>query len=619
MVIVIANDETQAREALASAAGADGRHVVLTAVDPAGLAELAAALDDLDVLLFAGAFRSAEGKALREQLRADFPGMQAVLVQDAPVGHVMAWLAEAEARQAVAPPGAGPVLLGDYELLEKRRTTSRTDTFRAVQRSVNREVVLERLKPEFAHDAAALRDFRGMVRARAAVTFPGIAAVYEAQEREGVIFYTRELVRGRNPEEIAAAGHHLPPVDGLRILSGAAEALTWLEARQIPREVLHTSQVFHSSDGTVRVANLAMPAGAPPPDQAAEIRALAAAVARITDLHAPQARHLTHVLGLMKATGPHALATWRAVQREAGAALRRIAEAGTTTLAEGTGRRRGLLIPALLGVGLVAGVAAVIASRPPRRPDPPAPRDVSAMVKVPAGEFTYRDGQRLTLPDFWIDRHEVPIASYAAFLEALASGDPKRFDHEDQPAAKEGHEPKEWAAMLEAARAGQPWRGAVLTLNSPIFNVDWWDAWAFARWKGRRLPTQQEWEKAARGTDGRAWPWGPEPDPTRANTGADHPGQGGGGPGDGFPMWCDVDAVPGDVSPWGVHGMAGNVAEWTADWAPHPELPDEQVPVFRGGDFRQTKGAVLSTPWLARDAVQVLPFLGFRTAASTPP
>ena len=88
---------------------------------------------------------------------------------------------------------------------------------------------------------------------------------------------------------------------------------------------------------------------------------------------------------------------------------------------------------------------------------------------------------------------------------------------------------------------------------------------------------------------------------------------------DGHALWCDVDAVAGDLSPDGVHGMAGNVAEWTDSWAPHPELPDETVPVFRGGDFRQPKAVPMNTPWLADDASYAQAFLGFRTATSVPP
>ena len=74
--------------------------------------------------------------------------------------------------------------------------------------------------------------------------------------------------------------------------------------------------------------------------------------------------------------------------------------------------------------------------------------------------------------------------------------------------------------------------------------------------------------------------------------------------------------MPGDVSAYGVRGMAGNVAEWTDTLVPDPDLPDVSVPVFRGGDFRQTVPVPLNAgPWLAKSARYAQPFLGFRTVS----
>ncbi len=238
-------------------------------------------------------------------------------------------------------------------------------------------------------------------------------------------------------------------------------------------------------------------------------------------------------------------------------------------------------------------------------------------VLIPAGEFLFRDGQKLPLAAFDIDRYEVTLAEYSGFLDALPHGEPNRYDHQDQPPAKTGHQPRDWAQISAAARAAGSWKGHPITLNAPVFNIDWWDAWAYAKWKGRRLPTEEEWEKAARGQDGRFWPWGKDPDPKKANTGSDYSDQpqAGGGT-DGFTWWCDVDAMPGDVSPYGVFGMAGNVAEWTGTLLPDPDLPDVQVPVFRGGAFHHTVPVPLNAaPWLAKGALYAQPFLGFRTVS----
>ena len=149
--------------------------------------------------------------------------------------------------------------------------------------------------------------------------------------------------------------------------------------------------------------------------------------------------------------------------------------------------------------------------------------------------------------------------------------------------------------------------------------MDWWDAFAFAAWKGRRLPTEHEWDKAARGTNGLPWPWGTEADLSRANTGADYTKQPGPGAADGFTWWCDVNAMPRDVSPYEVHGMAGNVSEWTSTWSPDPDDPDKTVPVFRGGDFFRSEPAPVTTPWLAKSLSYAQPYIGFRTVSPAAP
>ena len=316
------------------------------------------------------------------------------------------------------------MVLGDYELREKRRSLPRTDTFRAVQRSVNREVVLERLKPEFAADAEAVRDFRALVRARAAVDCPVIAAVYEVQERDGAVFYTRELVNGRSLAEIRAAGQRIPAVNALQVLHGAADALGWLGSRRIPRESFTAAHVFHGEDGTVRVANLAVSGAAVGPNETGEIRGLATALMAAADFRSAGARELSHLLALMKAVGAQGLGTWRAVAAESGAALRRIADGGRG--GEVPGRKR-VWPAAVVLLALVGGtVAAVMHFQKRKQQEQFASRDVSGMVKVPAGEFLFGDGRRLSLAEFWIDRHEVTIGTYGAFLEAVAAGDPLR-------------------------------------------------------------------------------------------------------------------------------------------------------------------------------------------------
>lgn len=624
MVILIASEDAVASQSLAEHLAGPSGHQVFTATGIEDLEEAAASLEELDVLLFSAAFSKGRGKELRDALREQYPGLQTVLIsnedgESAPLESITEWLDRLEEPEAAEDDAAaGPVVLGDYELKEKRRTTEITDSFRAVQRSVNREVILERLKAGLFRNRAAVKEFRNLVRARAAVSCPWIATVFDAQETAGTLFYTRELMRGKNLDELAASRAHLTPEDCLQLLRAASEAMTWLAEKDVPREPFKRHHLVHGSDGAPRIANIAA-ATAVPLDEASEIHAVAEGIMRIADFKRGHARELSHVMGLMKATGPHALTTWKAVLREARSAVQRLAEARTSSLGEGRDgarpHRRKSRAPLVAGIVAIAAAGTALALLKKRNDNHPVKPFASHMVKIPAGEFIFRDGQKVTLPDFWMDSHEVTISRYAEFL--TATDGKNEFNHKDQPKDKKTHEPADWSVIYSAAKSGGDWNGYRVTLDCPVFNVDWWDAAAFAKWSGRRLPTEQEWEKAARGTNGRPWPWGTEADPKRSNTGADYAEQPGCAPGaaDGFVWWCNVQDMPDDVSAYQVYGLAGNVSEWTATWSPDAEDPDKKVPVFRGGDFRRNSPAALTTSWLAKSPSYAQPFLGFRTVA----
>ncbi len=164
------------------------------------------------------------------------------------------------------------------------------------------------------------------------------------------------------------------------------------------------------------------------------------------------------------------------------------------------------------------------------------------LVTIPAGPFvrgTNRGGfderpeRTIYLDGYSIDRYEVTNAQYAAFVKATGhrkSGPPSRYA-------------KNTARM----------RG----VNQPVVYVSWEDAKAYCEWRGRRLPTEGEWEKAMRGTDGRLWPWGNVEMQDGANWARVD---------DGFEVAAPVGRVRSDESPYGIMDGAGNVMEWVEDW-----------------------------------------------------
>jgi len=244
---------------------------------------------------------------------------------------------------------------------------------------------------------------------------------------------------------------------------------------------------------------------------------------------------------------------------------------------------------------LIAGVAlALLLPRGPRTESRHA--DGSVGMLIPGGRFVLGDDEHAPLREvfldaFRIDRNEITTAQYARFLQA--SGLSQHPDHWDQADA---------------------------TGNQPVIGVSWHEAQAYCTWAGRRLPTDAQWEAAARGGDQRRYPWGNEaPDGTRARfaIGADHPYR------DGL---AAVGTHPAGASAYGVHDLAGNASEWVADWyaegigrsqTHNPQGPDAgEAKAIRGGGFYDAAARLLSAQRFHADPNYRGADIGFRCATS---
>lgn len=204
------------------------------------------------------------------------------------------------------------------------------------------------------------------------------------------------------------------------------------------------------------------------------------------------------------------------------------------------------------------------------------------MVEIPPGPFIRgtnvggfdeQPPREIFLDAFQIDRYEVTNYQYGQFVAAT------------------GHR-----------KAGPPSRyaknvGKMSGPNQPVVYVSWEDARDYCRWKGRRLPTEAEWEKAMRGPDGRLWPWGNMERPDGANWARVN---------DGHDVTAPVGTFAGDFSPYGVRDGAGNVMEWVEDWYAedyYRQSPDRNPPspdygvyrVLRGGSYTSTGGDIRIT------------------------
>lgn len=201
------------------------------------------------------------------------------------------------------------------------------------------------------------------------------------------------------------------------------------------------------------------------------------------------------------------------------------------------------------------------------------------MVLIPAGEFTMGSDHGVERPP-----HQVFVEAFEIDIFEVTNEEFERFVTETgyETEADKGGESQTWRSYAE----GKP--------KHPVVKVSWNDAQAYCQWADKRLPTEAEWEKAARGTEGYIYPWGNEWDSTKAN--AKEGGHRG---------TTIAGSFPGGASPYGVMDMAGNVAEWTSDWfQPYPGYPGgdewaqyfgEKYRVIRGGGWFSDKDQVRVT------------------------
>jgi formylglycine-generating enzyme required for sulfatase activity len=193
----------------------------------------------------------------------------------------------------------------------------------------------------------------------------------------------------------------------------------------------------------------------------------------------------------------------------------------------------------VMGTGTGLGATELAEVRPEPVPLEITGKDGAPMVFVPAGEFTMgsegwdadeKPVHRVSLDAYYMDKFEVTTARYGRFMQETGREPPSKW--------------KDVNHVTDGSR--------------PVVGVAWHDADAYCRHYGKRLPTEAEWEKAARGTDGRRFPWGNE-EPTRvqANFGATWIG---------YETLMPVGSLEAGKSPYGIYDLAGNAWEWVADW-----------------------------------------------------
>lgn len=649
--LVVDRDAAAARQ-IAEALGAADVGEVFAAGGAEEAVERVNEQNGVDVLVTDVFLEGVDGFTLSETIRAQLPALRTIFLTEYDLSEYgerigaavvlpkpvdVAVLAEAIGGAPAEPafPAAPQPTEGDDPLVGATLGSYRIDAFlgedldgrfyRASQTTIGRTVEFHTLAPERAADPAEIERFLAAARAKANVHHAALLSVFEAGEQDGIYFYTSELRQGVSLWQIAES--RLPPPSPttlLHLLHTVAELMVHLGQGRTAHEPLHAVHVLIDARNRARLVNIAthQPMGNSAVD---DMRNLAMAILPVVP-ETPASGSLRRLLAEMEIGGP-SVRSWtaliyevkRCAEAESAGVSRsyRLDPADQAALAEvAAARRRQRLfrrltigLPALLLAAAGGAAAWYFLYRPIANPA------LEKMVAVPAGPFVFQD-KKVEVPAFAIDAYEVSIGQYADFLRwaqrnrgKVAALSPVELppNHSFVPVgwADETVDGKVKPGYFSIAKTGGTYEGMKLTLDSPVFGVNSFDAVCYAAWKGRRLPTEIEWEKAALGPKSTKYPWGDEEKPGNANLA---------GPADPHSKWVAVDAMTADRSPSGAVGLAGNVSEWVLASGEGGGV----TPVIRGGNWSSAK-IDLHQRSLSLEPGQSSPTVGFRTAADSAP
>jgi predicted Ser/Thr protein kinase len=467
--------------------------------------------------------------------------------------------------------------LGTFEI-EAEIARSRWGTvYRAAQRSVHRTVALKTVSAEMAAIPGRTDHFLEEMRAAARIAHAHIATIFEAGIAAGIHYCAMEYVDGPPLADFLRKGNRVDEQHLLQTIVAAARALDFLWQRNIPHQPVETKNILIDNIGTVKLINVLPLDNAPTQSPAEDILALGLILAQAANDISPVSKPVSALVERMVGAGAAGPFDSLGELAQAAADLEHELFPPPAPPASAIGKieakktRPAIIVAGVVVVALaIAGIVvwqirSVKIEESGGVPAVPRPADLGTMVQVPAVE------KKKT---FWIDRYEVTIGDYAKFLDAIAHG--AKVPEHAFAGKKKDHQPANWPEIVNAIQERLQLIDAYVTWDSPVFAVDWFDAYAYAAWRGKRLPTEDEWARAAHGLT----------------------------PLDKIAKWTPVYAEPRDRSPLGIFGLAGGVSEWTAT------TPNRDTATICGGSWKDSLHLRMEVERTSRSDT-----IGFRCAA----
>ncbi|MEG2585959.1 MAG: SUMF1/EgtB/PvdO family nonheme iron enzyme [Akkermansia sp.] len=457
--------------------------------------------------------------------------------------------------------------LSAYSDLALIRQIGESIYFQAIQTGTSRETILEILDPD-NNSSDTVSHFLEKGRIKATIDCPHVCSVYEAKEENGILYISHEKPCGENAEQLIQQGKTLITGDFLCILETLAQTSLYFEQRGIATTPLSLENIFISGS-TVSLINPAIPGERAINTSRQDLITLGKALKALISIGTPGSTRMNTICSMMSPEHTDISITWEQVNE----LIETVREQMGTSTGHSTKiltvdssirkRRQKRLLMIWLGIGIILIGTIISILSFDKNTAPPITRYLApcfhqrdhTLIQVTIDTPDITTNHEKGSHQLFCDAHEVTIQAYARFLSSLNnmpdSGQGK-FNHPDQPKTKQNHTPEDWDNMLKAASNNQTWQERPISMRHPIVNIDYWDAYAYANWKGHRLPTRKEWMAIAENlkTNGNA-------DPAKS-----------------------VDHYDNDVASNGLCGFSSGVEEWTSSKerdSLHPTEPAQQI------------------------------------------